>query len=190
RALSTNVELEFPQADDTNPQIERMWAWHRVDRLLKQADADGARSQSVLDEIVRLGEGYSIATEYTSFIVLENDAEYQRWAIQRRNALRIERDRKSAEALAAELQTMRERAAEALGPVEPGKTLAAAPVASPQQMNAPVGSPAPSRGRDINFTLPGGGSGGGAIDPITFVISAGMIALVAIARISCSQSRK
>ena len=66
-----------------------MWAWHRVDRLLKEADAGGSRT-SVIDEIVRLGEGYSIATEYTSFIVLENDAEFQRWKIDRKNALRIE----------------------------------------------------------------------------------------------------
>src|SRR5207248_3675306 len=164
RALSTNVELEFPQADDTNPQIERMWAWHRVDRLLKQADADGARSQSVLDEIVRLGEGYSIATEYTSFIVLENDAEYQRWAIERRNALRVQRDRKSAEALAGKLETMRERAAEALGPMDASKPAKGSPTVSAQQVTD--AAPASPRGRDVNWSLPSGGggsSGGGAI---------------------------
>ena len=42
----------------------------RVDQLLKEADRTGSRS-AVTDEIVRLGETYSIVTEYTSFIVLE-----------------------------------------------------------------------------------------------------------------------
>ena len=46
-------------------------------------------------EIVRLCEGYSIVSEYASFIVLENDAEYQRWKIERRNAMRIERDERA-----------------------------------------------------------------------------------------------
>ena len=36
------------------------------------------------DEIVRLGEAYSIASEYTSFLVLPNDAEYQRWKLERK----------------------------------------------------------------------------------------------------------
>src|SRR5438045_9667877 len=102
-----------------------MWAWHRVDRLLKDADADGARSPSTISEIVRLGEGYSIATEYTSFIVLENDAEYQRWQIQRKNALRVQRDEVAQKKMATELAAMRDKANEALGPVtgeSPAKT--------------------------------------------------------------------
>src|SRR5215213_2909423 len=92
-----------------------MWAWNRVQRLLKEADANGSRT-SVVDEIVRLGEGYSIVTEYTSFIVLENDAEYPRWQINRKNALRTERDRKGQLALQQQLERMRVAAAEKLGP--------------------------------------------------------------------------
>ena len=59
----------------------------------KAADRSGSRS-AVIDEIIRLGETYSIVTEYTSFIVLENDAEYARWKIDRKNLLRTTRDRK------------------------------------------------------------------------------------------------
>jgi hypothetical protein len=55
----------------------------------RQVDRDA------IAEVVRLGEAYSIATEYTSFLVLENDGEYQRWKIDQRNALRIARDRKN-----------------------------------------------------------------------------------------------
>jgi hypothetical protein len=51
--------------------------------------------------------GYSIVSEYTSFLVLENDAEYQRWKLERRNALRIERDRKRQRQLDAQLASIR-----------------------------------------------------------------------------------
>ena len=60
-----------------------MWAWHKMQRLLDDADRNGNRN-SVIDEIVRLGEGYSIVSEYTSFLVLENDAEYKRWNLKTR----------------------------------------------------------------------------------------------------------
>ena len=85
------------------------------------------------DEVVRLGEAYSIATEYTSFIVLENDVEYQRWHIQRRNALRIDRDRNSQQALRDKLSSLRNQATDALGPspVMPMR-LTQLPVADPQ----------------------------------------------------------
>jgi hypothetical protein len=96
-----------------------MWAWHRVQSLLKDADRNDARSQ-VADEIVRLGEGYSIVTEYTSFIVLENDAEYKRWKIDRRNAVRTTRDRRAHQELAARLEAMRDQATLALGPQAAG----------------------------------------------------------------------
>src|SRR5205807_3312285 len=104
KPISQTLDIDLPDNDDRNPEIERMWAWHRVDRLLKQADASGSRSGDVIDEIVRLGQGYSIATEYTSFIVLENDAEFQRWQIQRHNAVRIARDQAAEKKLGAELE--------------------------------------------------------------------------------------
>src|SRR5262249_17930395 len=124
--LALKGELTFPKVDEANPEIERMWAWHRVDRLLKEADNAGDRS-SVTGEIVRLGEAYSIATEYTSFIVLENDQEYQRWKIDRRNALRSERDQTAQRRTNDQLAALRNKAAETLGPVDaaaPAKQLA------------------------------------------------------------------
>ena len=89
-----SADIELPKEDTTNPEIERMWAWHRIDGLLKTSERTGAREQ-VIPEIVRLGEEFSIVTEYTSFLVLENDAEFQRWKIERRNAARLARDRQS-----------------------------------------------------------------------------------------------
>ncbi|MCK4910033.1 MAG: VWA domain-containing protein [Thermodesulfovibrionales bacterium] len=109
------ITFEFPKKDETNPEIERMWALKRVDSLLKKADRSGDRGP-VKDEIVRLGEGYSIVTEYTSFLVLENDEEYRRWKIERRNEGRIKRDRQAQAARERQLTAMRNNAMADLGP--------------------------------------------------------------------------
>ncbi len=177
--LQQSVELELPAREGTNPEIERMWAWHRVQRLLKEADRAGSRAE-VTDEIVRLGEGYSIVTEYTSFLVLENDKEFRRWKLKRLNALRTARDRKHQRALRDEIETLRDEARAGLGPagVEQAKSAKsprteAAP--SPRAQSSPASSrpaPAPtperSRGVDLNF------GGGGAVDPLTLLLTAGL----------------
>ncbi len=182
--LAQKGELAFPKVDDANPEIERMWAWHRVDRLLKDADNAGDRS-SAINEIVRLGEGYSIATEYTSFIVLENDNEFQRWHIDRKNALRIERDKAAEQKTDAKLAALRDKATLALGPVEAapanqmainanpaGQPMASSP-AQPATPSAPPEGSHP-KGQNFDFTLPTGG--GGAIDPLTGLLAGGFVA--------------
>ena len=161
------AQLEFPQKDDGNPELERMWAWHRIDGLLKGADRAGSRSE-VGPEIVRLGEAYSIVTEYTSFLVLENDAEFQRWKIARNNVLRSDRDRKAQEVVRADFDRIRRKAVADIGPQTKEMKLASA---APQQTSlradsgapanravppAPQASPESRRSADFNF---GGGSG-------------------------------
>jgi hypothetical protein len=154
----------------------------------------------VLDEIVRLGEGYSIATEYTSFIVLENDAEYQRWRINRQNVLRTERDRAAAQKVAKQLESLRSKTTVALGPIDPeaqpvADTVVRQVTDTRPQVNstpsAPAAAPARSspgnHGNSRDFNLPrggGGGRGGGAIDPVT---GAAVLALAAAA--ACAQRR-
>lgn len=189
--LDQTVELELPQQEPNNPEIERMWAFHRVERLMADDRTSGASSTNK-DEIVRLCEGYSIVSEYASFIVLENDAEYQRWSIQRRNATRVERDRNAQLALRRQLDELRDRAVAQLGPDRqqsaPGTELAAATPSSGPSPNVPSSQPsiAPPvstspNSRDLNmpsFGGGGGGAGGGAVDPITGAIA---IALAAAA---------
>jgi Ca-activated chloride channel homolog len=174
--LRQTVPLTFPKADGGNPEIERMWAWHKIDRLLKEADGAGSRTD-VLSEIVRLGEAYSIVTEYTSFIVLENDAEYKRWSIERRNANRIARDRAGQQELTASLEAMRQKAADQIGPVAADKP-AVKPVKlamNPAPTATPGLNPAPANARDLQ--VPTGGAG--AFDPLTAGLAAGL-ALLAI----------
>jgi Ca-activated chloride channel family protein len=192
--IEQTVALDFPSANPANPEIDRMWAWHKVDRLLKEADGGGSRTP-VIDEIVRLGEGYSIVTEYTSFLVLENDAEYKRWQIDRRNLLRVGRDRQQQQVVRNELRRLRENALAALGPGEGGAVPVFDRAIDPQP--AVQGTPSPldaaprpaTSGRDLNFAPPapgGGGSGGGggigAFDPITGGIALALAGLGLAAR--------
>src|SRR5262245_47319865 len=98
-----------------NPEINRLWASRRINSLLKGADRTGDRGP-VIPEIVRLGEDYSIATEYTSFLVLENDAEYQRWKINRKNLTSTGRDRQILAKRREQLDTIRNKALSEIGP--------------------------------------------------------------------------
>jgi Ca-activated chloride channel family protein len=189
--LRKSVSVDLPAEDAGNPEIERMWAWHRIDRLLKEAERDGS-PESAKAEVVRLGEAYSIATEYTSFIVLENDAEFQRWRIERRNLLRNRRDREKYDALQNQLEAMRLKAISEIGPLAqatrilaPGAPQAPRPsIGRPlaTSSNAPPATPQATprsrRGLDFSLPIPSFG-GGGAIDPITGGIALGLAALAA-----------
>jgi len=105
----------FPKNEADNPEIERMWAGKRIEQLLKTADRNGSR-QPALDEVIKLGETYSIVTDYTSFLVLENSAEYKRWKIERRNDRRMVRDRQALTARHTELEEIRNKAVADIGP--------------------------------------------------------------------------
>src|SRR5688572_1667164 len=130
------AKLDLPKEDPGNPEIERMWAWKRIDGILKDADRTGRRTPETIDEVVRLGEGYSIVSEYTSFLVLENDAEFQRWRITRNNVLRNDRDRQAQQMVRAKFDSMRGKAMADLGPQSERKEMAMArPVSQPMRQD-------------------------------------------------------
>lgn len=175
--LKKTAKLEFPKQDATNPEIDRMWASHRIDGLLKQADRSGSRA-SVTDEVIKLGEGYSIVTEYTSFLVLENDGEYQRWKIDRRNALRMERDRSAHNQTRIDLEKIRNKAVAGLGPQQEIQLASTKPMV-PSSVNipatanrpTPASNPSPAPGtapqnrQSFDLGL-GGGGGSGPVGPL------------------------
>ena len=167
-----SAELELPKEDANNPEIERMWAWHRIDALLKTSERSGSREQ-VVPQVVQLGEEFSIVTEYTSFLVLENDADLQRWRIERRNAARLGRDRQSQSARETSLAALRQKAVSALGPQPSTTELKTspeqAPRSAPQLSNAPLAQPVADsapRSQSRNFNVGGGQSGGGGSGPV------------------------
>ena len=206
RPFEQTVNFEFPELDANNPQIDRMWAWYQVQSLMGQMRLKG-KSVEIENQIVDLCEGYSIVSEYASFIVLENDREYKRWKIERKNAIRIQRDRQARKALNDSLKELRDEAMANLGPSPAGKSQK---VAAKKQAKKPASRRrqtvrnAPSRGQDLNLggqpiSAPannstdwslsnsqsggsGGGGGGGAIDPITGLIAAGLAGAAAARR--------
>ena len=91
--VTQTVNLAFPETSTDNPEIERMWALEQVQRRMGKIREVG-ESPQLVQEIVALCEGFSIVSEYASFIVLENDSEYQRWSIERRNLNRVQRELK------------------------------------------------------------------------------------------------
>lgn len=181
------ADLELPRDEPGNSEIERMWASHRIQQLLNESRRAGT-DKNVKEEIVRLCEGYSVTSEYASFLVLENDSEFKRWKIARRNATRIERDRSSQIALRQQLETLRQESLTHLGPqkniltktVERPTTPDASsqvPVKNVPRDPAPTQSQPRSK-RGFNIPMPsssgsGSGGGGGAIDPVT-----GSVALI------------
>jgi Ca-activated chloride channel homolog len=169
KPFSEQLALKLPEKEGSHPEIERMWASRRIARLLKDADRAGDRTK-VVDEVVRLGEAFSIASEYTSFIVLENDAEYQRWKIERRNALLVERDRQALERRHASADALRRLAVPDIGPNVPSSPSAPITTASPVPNLNPSAprQTAQSRGGS-SWDLP---LGSGPVGPLFVAVSA------------------
>ena len=191
RPVKTTAALNFPANDENNPEIDRMWAWHQLQKLLEEKDMTG--SKGAVEEIIRLGETYSIASEYTSFLVLENNKEYKRWKIEQRNGERMKRDRKAQQQRRKMLERIRNQATANLGPMESqkqqSKVVSANRPANRQQVaSRPMNQSAPtnrtnSSRRSVN--LPSFG-GGGAIDPG----SALLFALALVGSILVSGNRR
>lgn len=186
------VEMKLPSKDQGNSEIERMWAHRRVARLM--ADQRVGKSDQVA-EIVRLCEGYSIVSPFASMLVLENDAEYRRWKIEQKNAVRIQRDRRARDEVQAKLTLMRERNDRSFE-VPRGEKLVSQPDRSDSPSNTPVApgptsqpstapgnnpTRVPDRGVDLDLGFPSGG-GGGAIDPITAILALGTAGAAALSR--------
>jgi Ca-activated chloride channel homolog len=91
-ARTIALDAKFPAADASAPEIQRMWAWHRIQDLLR-AEHDGNASASVQNDVVALGTAYSITSPYTSFLVLENEQMYRDFGVERRNRERLATER-------------------------------------------------------------------------------------------------
>jgi tetratricopeptide (TPR) repeat protein len=79
--FSTSVSLK--DAEEGNSFIPRLWARMHFDSLLDQGASDAIR-----DQIIALSEEYQIITPYTSLLVLESDADRERFKVARRFQMR------------------------------------------------------------------------------------------------------
>ena len=77
------ARLNLKNAEDGNSFIPRLWARAHLDQLLAQGS-----SPTVQEDIIRLSEEFHIITPYTSLLVLETDADRDRFGVKRRYEMR------------------------------------------------------------------------------------------------------
>ncbi len=83
KAVSYQAPFRVKDAEEGNSFIPRLWARMHLDTLLEQGS-----TQAIKDEVIALSEEYHIMTPYTSFLVLESDADRERFKVTRRFTMR------------------------------------------------------------------------------------------------------
>jgi len=86
------TRFTFPDIDESCPEIERLYALNRVERIEDLANAGLMEGEEADSAIRDLGLAYQLVTDQTSMVVL-TDETFERLGIDRRNRERIERER-------------------------------------------------------------------------------------------------
>ncbi len=73
-------EGRFPEENEKNDFIPGLWAMRKIGYLMNEIRLNGEKRELV-DEIVLLSKEYGILTPYTSYLILENETDYERWGI-------------------------------------------------------------------------------------------------------------
>ena len=79
RRVVSTPDSRPPTADSDASFIPRLWARLHLDELLAQGT-----SQEIQDEIINLSEEFHLMTPYTSLLVLETEADRERFKVKRR----------------------------------------------------------------------------------------------------------
>ncbi len=93
---SWDCQVDFPEVDTDNPEIERLWALSMIEEAMQEIREYGEKT-SLQKTIMDLGTEYSLVTDYTSMVVLSEE-QMEEAGIQRRNANRVNRERKAQQA--------------------------------------------------------------------------------------------
>ncbi|MBL8898275.1 MAG: FecR domain-containing protein [Planctomycetes bacterium] len=81
--LEQRLELDASRIDASNDFVPRLWARRRLDHLLEQSASPALR-----EHIIALSEDFQILTPYTSFLVLETEADRERFDVEKKMRLR------------------------------------------------------------------------------------------------------
>ncbi len=95
------TQAVLPDQDESNPEIERLFGLSAIDDLMATIRVHG-ESDNLRNRIVALGKQYSLVTDYTSMVVLD-DQEAESLGIQRDNQKRVATER-AAQAVRASAQ--------------------------------------------------------------------------------------
>ena len=88
------TSFEFPEIDRDHPELERLWALHRIEGIEALEMAGLAPPDEAHDAIRSLGVEYQLVTDETAMIVLTDEAFTAR-GIDRANRARIAREREA-----------------------------------------------------------------------------------------------
>lgn len=77
------AKVQLKDAEEGNSFIPRLWARGHLEQLLQQG-----QSTAVRDQVIALSEEFHIMTPYTSLLVLESDADRDRFGVKRRYEMR------------------------------------------------------------------------------------------------------
>ncbi len=88
------TSFRFPDIDEENPEIERLWALSRIEAIERQRMIGLMPDSEAEGAIRNLGVEYQLVTDYTSMIVLA-DEDFVRHGIERRNRDRIVLERQA-----------------------------------------------------------------------------------------------
>ena len=83
RRLEFRGDLELDASDEGNSFVPRLWARSRLDDLLEEG-----RNPKIRERILALSEDFQIVTPYSSFLVLESDADRQRFGVRKQFRMR------------------------------------------------------------------------------------------------------
>ena len=90
----------LPETDTGNPEIERLWALasieERMEKIREEGETDKLRGQ-----VVRLGTEFSLVTDYTSMVVMDDET-LEGEGLQRRNLQRVQTERAAQQQRATE----------------------------------------------------------------------------------------
>ncbi len=88
REQTYSCDINFPETDTDNPELERLWAMSRIEMFEDQANA-GLLPKGESETLIRdLGIKYQLVTDETSMLVLSDDA-FKTYNIERRNQSRV-----------------------------------------------------------------------------------------------------
>ncbi len=73
-------EANFPLEDKNHDFIPRLWATRKIGYLMSEIRLHG-ENRELVNEIIALSKEYGIITPYTSFLILENERDYEKWGI-------------------------------------------------------------------------------------------------------------
>ena len=91
--------VTLPERDTDYPEIERLWALASIEERMAKIRDDG-ETAALRDEIVRLGTEFSLVSDYTSMVVLDDET-LEGEGLQRRNLQRVQSERAAQQQRAA-----------------------------------------------------------------------------------------